>query len=85
MWTIRELAVTAKPSKPELQAGQGEFRQGKPDQLQSWAVADSYQGLWPVTSESNTVVQGYTVTESPDVPVLWSGDVLPVSVKAEQK
>lgn len=40
--------------------------------------------LMIVTRDSNRIVQGFVLTQSPDVPVWCSKDVLPVLVKTEQ-
>ena len=36
IWSIREIAVTVKPRKTKLEAGQEKFRETKADKLQSW-------------------------------------------------
>lgn len=48
------------------------------------ASSDLYQSLWFATRDSNRIVQGFVLTQSPDVPVWCSKDVLPVLVKTEQ-
>lgn len=58
-WSVGEVAVTAKLNETKLQAGQEKYWQSKP---QSWGVASSAQSLRCVTSDGNTVLEGYTGT-----------------------
>lgn len=58
-WSIRKKnAVTAKSSKRKLQAGQEKWQRksDNPEALQT------VQSSWLVASNSNTILQGYTVT-----------------------
>jgi len=45
-WSVREIAVAAKPSKAKLWAGQDKFRPSRPGEPLSRGLANSVQRLW---------------------------------------
>lgn len=50
-WSIREIAVAARPSETKLLAHQEKLLQSKTDKPQPCCFADSVQSLWPATQK----------------------------------
>jgi len=69
-WSIRRIAVAAKPSETKLQVGREELRQTEHHKLCSQDLANSEQSLWCIACHGSSVSQGFRDTTGSDCSVL---------------